>query len=221
MREILIRGWENCFNKPKREREPITLKSLSNIKHKILGSKNSERKNLAFWMACSVAFFGCLRMGEVLNLKNNDVKKGKKHFILSVRGKCSKEGERDQILMFPFPIKRLCPYTALKRFIKSKEKNELKNNKKFLSSNTKMLISKREINKFLKNKFPKKHFSCHSFRAGVPSSISNFPEIVNVYHVMGWGRWRTEAFLSYQKFKFRQKKWVFRKICKALLEECK
>jgi len=37
--------------------------------------------------------------------------------------------------------------------------------------------------------------------------------------MMGWGRWKTKAFLTYQKFRKKQKKWVFKKISRALLKD--
>jgi hypothetical protein len=75
----------------------------------------------------------------------------------------------------------------------------------------------KKLNKFLKKAFPKNKFSGHSFRAGVPSSLADFPNIANDWHVMGWGRWRSSIFLNYQKRTKKQSKWVFKKIEKCLL----
>ena len=70
-------------------------------------------------------------------------------------------------------------------------------------------------NHFLK--YTKNKFSGHSFRAGVPSSLADFPNIANDWHVMGWGRWRSKIFLKYQNRTKKQSKWVFDKIENCLL----
>ena len=78
-------------------------------------------------------------------------------------------------------------------------------------------LTQKIVNKFLKKSFPKNKFSGHSFRAGVPSSMADFPNIANDWHVMGWGRWRSNIFLKYQNRTKEQSKWVFKKIEKCLL----
>ena len=78
-------------------------------------------------------------------------------------------------------------------------------------------LTQKTVNKFLKKSFPKNKFSGHSFSAGVPSSLADFPNIANDWHVMGWGRWRSSIFLKYQKRTKKQSKWVFKKIEKCLL----
>jgi len=150
-----------------------------------------------------------------LKLYWKDVHVKKKCINLSVRTKCCSRGVAEDILIFQFPIKSLCPVRAViqyKKYLKKRLGNLSRYT--FLVDENFSPLPKRFINKFLKVNFPKKDLSGHSFRAGIPSSVS--PDLVNDLHIMGWGRWKTKAFLSYQKFKFKQKKWVFRKIVKGL-----
>jgi hypothetical protein len=57
---------------------------------------------------------------------------------------------------------------------------------------------------FFCNNFAEK-ISCHMFRNAIPSIIADFPNIFNDAHTMGWGRWKSKTFISYQKSKTNQK----------------
>ena len=58
--------------------------------------------------------------------------------------------------------------------------------------------------------------SGHSFRAGIPSLLAKFPEESTSDEIMGWGRWKSSAYLSYTKLKSDQRKKVFEKILSFL-----
>jgi hypothetical protein len=170
-------------------------------------------------------------MGELVSKSDNsfdsnsvftwkDLKKHKHHF--SVNLKRTKNGDKNaKVFIFRFKIKNLCPFSALNSYLmECKNFNFDQNTPVFRISDQKFL-TKRFINKFLNNILPGKKISCHSFRYTIPSLIANFPDLTNELHAAAWGRWRSKAFSSYMKFKVKQKKWVFRKIEKALLKSKK
>ena len=72
-------------------------------------------------------------------------------------------------------------------------------------------LTQKDINRFLKSSFKNSYIQDHSF-----TSIANFPDIANDNHIISWGRWRSKIFSTYQKAKKNQKRWIFRKIEKAL-----
>ena len=41
--------------------------------------------------------------------------------------------------------------------------------------------------------FNKDSITCHSFRAGLPSLISQHPDLMTSEDVKGWGRWTSDA----------------------------
>ena len=82
-------------------------------------------------------------------------------------------------------------------------------------------LMKQTINKVLKNSFKNSNLSSKSFRAAIPSILANFPKLINDKHVMGWGRWKSKVFSRYQKFKTKQRKWVFKKLCHILHKDLK
>ena len=119
----------------------------------------------------------------------------------------------NKIYLFRFKEKKLCPVRSIQKLHKYLRNHKLfdKNLPVFRFGQTKFLTQK-VINNFLKKWFPDSHISGHSFRAGIPTSIANFPDLTNDNHAMGWGRWRSKAFSSYQKAKKKQKNGFFIKL---------
>ena len=58
--------------------------------------------------------------------------------------------------------------------------------------------------------------SCHSFRAGIPSTLSLFPELATEEHIKGWGRWQSDAYKSYTRLQLPQRQKIFGRIADAL-----
>ncbi len=59
-------------------------------------------------------------------------------------------------------------------------------------------------------------FSCHSFRAAIPAALAQHPDIASSDMIMGWGRWKSSAYMSYTRLKSAQRKLVFSKIANIL-----
>jgi len=58
--------------------------------------------------------------------------------------------------------------------------------------------------------------SCHSFRAGIPSTVSMFPELASSDLIKGWGRWKSECYTLYTRLQLPQRANIFSKIAVAL-----
>jgi hypothetical protein len=58
--------------------------------------------------------------------------------------------------------------------------------------------------------------SCHSFRAGIPSTLSLFPDHATSDLIKGWGRWASDCYLRYTRLELPQKQNIFSKISGAL-----
>jgi hypothetical protein len=75
-------------------------------------------------------------------------------------------------------------------------------------------LTKSFLNKWLSKYFA--NISCHSFRNAIPSLLADHPEIISDESVKNWGRWKSNAFETYQKSKSSKKKWIFDKISNLL-----
>ena len=54
-----------------------------------------------------------------------------------------------------------------------------------------------------------KNISGHSFRAAIPAVLAKFPDLCKSYDIMGWGRWKSDAYLVYTRLKVDQKRCTF------------
>jgi len=230
--KTLLKGFQNgekLIGEKKENRETIDFSTLHKIKKKIFCSNKSKILKKSIWAACTTAFFGCFRMGELLpklefkidtnfDLLWDDIKLNKKHASIALKSQKNNILNKQTIHIFKFKDKVTCPIKALLKLKKEAQKNGCfkKQNPVFSINNSKNL-TQRKLNVFLQESFPNRKFSGHSFRSGVPSSLADFPNIANDWHVMGWGRWRSTMFLKYQKRTKKQSKWIFKKIEKALL----
>ena len=230
--KTLLNGFKNgekILGKDKLKRETINFSMLKKIKSKIFKNKKTKIRNKCLWAACTTAFFGCFRMGELLpKLEHHtdtifellwaDVKLGKKHAVIKLKSQKNQILKPQLLHIFKLKDKKMCPITALLKLKKQAKKNGFfSNSKSVFAISKKLNLTQKVVNTFLKKEFPKNKFSGHSFRAGVPSSLADFPNIANDWHVMGWGRWRSNIFLKYQNRTKKQSKWVFDKIENCLL----
>ncbi len=58
--------------------------------------------------------------------------------------------------------------------------------------------------------------SCHSFRPGIPSTLSLFLDLATSDHIKGWGRWKSECYTLYTRLQLFQREQIFAKIALAL-----
>jgi hypothetical protein len=58
--------------------------------------------------------------------------------------------------------------------------------------------------------------TCHSFRAGIPSTLSMFPDLITSDMIKGWGRWASDCFQLYTRLSLLEKEQIFGKISQAL-----
>jgi hypothetical protein len=58
--------------------------------------------------------------------------------------------------------------------------------------------------------------TCHSFRAGIPSILSMFPDLVSSDQIKGWGRWQSDCYQLYTRLSLLEKEQIFGKIKQAL-----
>ena len=227
--ELLIKGYENISPVPKSNiKKAVSFANLLKIRKKIFNSEESTLNKLCFWGACCTAFFGSFRMGELVpnctkifdkfsDLTWADIKRFKHHWVFHIKSPKTNDKGGNLVPIFPFFLNKFCPITTLKK-LRKLQKNEInwdRDGPVFRLDNGKNL-TKRIINKGLEHIFNSKKISCKSFRAGIPSLLSLYPELIKEKHAKSWGRWKSKAFHKYQKFQYKKRKWIFKKISEAI-----
>ena len=66
--------------------------------------------------------------------------------------------------------------------------------------------------------YSKDSITCHSFRAGLPSLISQYPELMSVEDIKSWGRWSGESYSKYTRLGDVQKKKLFDMISDVIVQ---
>ena len=186
------------------------------------------------WAAATTAFFGSLRMGEILassdtafapasDLTWNDIRKSSDTSLL-IRLKQPKSGATCEFVdLFQFKGFHCCPVAAL-RALKAKQLAAGMDNPelpvfRFASGRN---LTHTALNDILAELFADicqpgvNSVSCHSFRAGIPSTLALFPDIVNNDMIKGWGRWNSDCYEKYTRLKLPQKEKIFSSISDAL-----
>ena len=115
------------------EHEPITLKSLREIRHRLIDTDWPEPVKTTFWTGCLVAFFGAFRLSEIFasGKRNFDVTSdliwedlswmGK--FTVRIRVKKPKANQgAESVELFRFGKKNFCPVRHLKKLADRMEK---------------------------------------------------------------------------------------------------
>lgn len=225
-----IQNIENYAALGKSTRKVMTVPLLRLLGHSISKTNWDDLSKQLIWTACTVAFFGSFRMGELLcssekgfnpndTLMWSDVKfVNDNHILIHVKCPKSKSKEGEFIDIFGFKNKGICPVKAMKKL----ERMVLnKSNKPVFCFKTNFNITTRKFNETLDSLmqvlgWERGEISGHSFRAGIPAALASHPNICNSFDVMGWGRWKSSAYLCYTRLTFDQKKEIYTKIVSVL-----
>jgi hypothetical protein len=237
--KMILRGAANLkFSEPPRPstRRVIMLPLLLLIGNRIRLTTWSPLTKQTVWTACIVAFFGSARLGEILasnshshdptsNLMWSDIAFPTEDSVL-IRLKCAKSGDiQGEFLdLFPFKGFKCCPVKAVRTLMKMQmEAGIFDPNLPVFRFASGRNLTQTQLNNVLSALLPDlcipghDTISCHSFRAGIPSTLALFPELINSDDIKGWGRWHSECYMRYTRLRHDQKRAIFNKITTALL----
>jgi len=208
----------------------MTLPLLKLIGDRIARSDWSEHNKQTIWTACVIAFFGSFRMGELLSpfektfdfkatLLWKDIKFYRNSAIVHIKMPKSRNPKGEFVDLFEFSGHNCCPIRTLEQL--KKISGGIEKNPVFVLENGNFL-TKSYLNKILQNilsnplGYKANFVYSHSFRAGIPSLLAKNPNLASDKHVLGWGRWCSDAYMSYTRLKHDQKNILFEKIRQLL-----
>jgi hypothetical protein len=207
----------------------MTFPLLKIVGHEIAKSNWTEDSKRVLWSACSLAFFGSFRLGEILSRKEtvihpetltwNNVKIFETHAIVHIRfPKNLRARSGDFVDIFPYP--GCCPLTCLKQLKLNKGKDVDRNLPVFTFENGVYLTSEKlttAVKSLLGTHIGHNsaHITGHSFRAGIPAALANHPNLASDDEIKRWGRWSSDSYQAYTRLKFKSRKAIFDKITTA------
>jgi len=240
MVDMLLKGADHLAlaNPPptQNSRRVVTLPLLRHFGNKLAKSGWSHTTTQSLWTAGLLAFFGTIRMGEILSPREDSFDKTttltwgdiiylekEDSFIIHLKIPKGAPREGEFVDIFPFKSFGCCPVAALKKQKESQESlgRGKKEDPVFIFPNGKFLTTGK-FNESIKPLFcdicdyRNDKILCHSFRAGIPSELSRYPEMMSSDDIKGWGRWKSDAYDRYTRLKMDQKKAIFQKITSIL-----
>ena len=214
-------------------RRIVTLQLLLTIGHRISQTSWDPASKQVVWTVCCVAFFVSARMGELLASQErhfdptSDLLWSDVHFkpegSILLRLKCPKSGDKNGEFLdiFKFSGYHCCPVAAMRALWEKRGQFVHKDTPVFSFPNGKYLTPAGldiSLNHLLSDMCSpgENSISCHSFRAGIPTALSFFPDLVSSDDVKGWGRWSSDCYEKYSRLKHHQKQSIFEKIATAI-----
>jgi len=216
-------------------RRVVSFPMLLLLTHKIAVSNWPPLSKQVIYAASTTAFFASTRLIEILasaesahapdsDLTWQDVMFDPSGSVI-IRIKQPKSGHREgeYVDLFRFPGYNCCPVKALLSLKKKQIEAGVFDLHlpvfRFASGSN---LTRPHFNKILADLLSEvcipgvDTVSCHSFRAGIPSTISLFPELATSDMIKGWGRWQSDCYLRYTRLQLPQRERIFGHIATAL-----
>jgi hypothetical protein len=216
-------------------RRAMTLPLLVTLGRRIAATNWPALDKQVIWAAATTGFFRTVRMGEILasaeksfspasDLLWKDVRcSSPSSLLLHLKNPKSGIPGGEKVDLFEFPGYDCCPVQALRNLrAKQIEAGNIDENLPVFrfSSGKNLTCSIR--NRTLAALLPDFHIpgqdtiTCHSFRAGIPSVLAMFPDLVTSDQIKGWGRWQSDCYQLYTRLSLMEKESIFGKIKTAL-----
>lgn len=240
--KAVLKGAENLrqlSEDHKQARVVMSYQLLKLLGHEMAVAPWSIHRKQLMWTAASIAFFGTLRLGEILSksessfdptavLRWKDVKTREDgSVLLHLRLPKSNSKEGEFVDLFPFVEVKYCPCAALEKLRNSPESRAAEDkNPVFTFEDGKLLTSEKFT--YTIRGLLEKHLgvnsslvSAHSFRAGIPSILGKFPDLASDRDIKYWGRWSSSCFSTYSRLEQKKKLDLFKKITLAIQSDSK
>ncbi len=187
------------------------------------------------WAACTTASFSSARLAEILaseekhhdpssDLTLADMKStSPSSILLHFKSPKSGEPEGEFVDLFSFPSYNCCPVLALRNlWSKQHSVHQASTSLPVFRFPNASNLTTMHFNKILAELLSDicspgvNSISCHSFRPGIPSTLSLFPDLATSDHIKGWGHWKSDCYTLYTRLQLGQWEQIFAKIAAAL-----
>ena len=207
--------------KPANPRRVMSFPALQLLGHGLTQQGFSDFDTQVIWAYCTLAFWGSFRMSEIL-ASGNGTKQyqicnaitwqrifspNSSQLTISVKlPKVMKHNKSDAVDVYKYIDTKYCPVfqlLTLRNLMHAA--NLFKPSDQIFRLASGKLLTMTILNKILKSTmslfFDATHsFSCHSFRASLPSTMAAKPDTFNETEIKVVGRWNSETYQRYTRF---------------------
>jgi hypothetical protein len=234
--KLLLNGAENLQRlnvSANCKRRVATLDTILLLGHRIAVSNWSQGSKIVFWSLCTTAFFSSARIGELLSASEiyfdktsdllwKDIQFNTNHILIHVKNPKTKSAQGDFLDVFKFVNENCCPYTALVALKKFQmQKGYFSESLPVFRFDNGKNLTQPIVNRTLKLLLSdlyvpgQNSLSGHSFRAGIPSVLTNNDMVKGEAVSSDWGRWKSGSYKSYCRLKTNLKSELF-----DIISEC-
>jgi len=239
LEKILLRGMENIQSKtqkPKKKVTPVTLQILENIKKGLDSGICSSCSKKSIWALSLAAFWGLLRLGEILpphaesfdkttTLLWGDVEINDDNVVFHLKSPKTKTIISREVVLYKLSGDFFCPVTSIKKLKKALQKRGLwgEDLPVFMRASGKSLTKSsflKGLNTALNpSKENKIKLQGKSFRSGIPSILDKNVESTGKKVIQILGRWKGPSYRCYIRNPVPENRWIYEKISDLLLKD--
>ncbi len=213
-----IENWQCCLNLPGLVRNVFSFEVLQVWGHALFSSNLARFNKILIWAVSLLAFWTASRMGELL--QNNSaidlircITWGKIKIITDTHytifyavPKCSETPQGTVVDIYKFSDQNYCPifnldvlYKACRKMGRGKNYDAafLMDNGDYFSTSKMNHFLKLYLKPFFSNLSC--NYTCHSFRAALPSFMASHPEIFSVNDIKDTCRWKSDTVHRYTR----------------------
>jgi len=239
LEKTLLRGMENIqnkFQKSAKKVTPVTLETLEKIKKGLETEICSSCSKKSIWALSLAAFWGLLRLGEILpgNAKTfdktttllwEDVDIQDDKVVFRLKSPKTRTSISKEVVLYKLSESFFCPVTNLKKLERALKNRGLwgKHLPVFLRSSGKSLTKVsflKALNLILnatgKNKC---QMQGKSFRSGIPSIVDQSIENAEKKVLKTLGRWKGPSYHCYIRNPVPENRWIYDRISSMLLTD--
>jgi hypothetical protein len=216
-----------------KETVPITMEILEEIRKNLFAKAWKSLSKLTIWAACTLAYWGVFRLGELLPARGNvfdketdllweDIEFQAEGITVTIKSPKVVGRGVERVFLQKLSEKWVCPVRAMKVLARKTGWEDKLHQPVFLLNSGYSLTRKvflDSVNKLLKNSpFDSLKIQGKSFRSGIPSEVELLPKGFREKHVKVLGRWAGVSCRTYMKFDEQEKTNVFGKVSRKLIK---
>ena len=195
---LVCRGIRRLQGDSQRTRLPITINLMRTIKEQLRQSTYTLQEQRMLWAAFTMAFYGFLRVSELINLHWSDVSFSVDHISITLHQSKTDPFRRGCIVQIFRTKSSTCPHHALDRY--RKVSGDVTPSAPLYQAGKFHPLSRTAVTNTLRQLLKQagtdhSHYSSHSFRIGAATTAAAAG--LPAWLIKHLGRWSSNAYLTY------------------------
>lgn len=195
---LVCRGIRRLQGDNHRTRLPITINLMHTLKEQLRQSTYTTQEQRMLWAAFTMAFYGFLRVSELINLCWNDVSISSDYISVSLHQSKTDPFRRGCTIQIFKTNSSTCPHHAIDRY--RRVSGDVTPSTSLCQAGRFHPLSRAAVTNILRQLLKRagidhSHYSSHSFRIGAATTAAAAG--LPAWLIKNLGRWTSNAYLTY------------------------